>query len=202
MADFAKIIREHGGEISETAINAITSAIKTAVGNEYVEKERYKAKLTEIDTLKEQAQTADDKATTAEKWQDKYNSLKADFDKYKGDVQAKETKAAKEKAYREALKDANLNEKGVEKALKYADWDKIELDEDGKLKDAKSHVKNAREEWAEYVVKNGQRGAETHNPPENGGGGRTYKTKDEIMKIADTVERQKAIADNHELFGF
>jgi hypothetical protein len=202
MADFAKIIREHGGEISETAINAITSAIKTAVGNEYVEKERYKAKLTEIDTLKEQAQTADDKATTAEKWQDKYNSLKADFDKYKGDVQAKETKAAKEKAYREALKDANLNEKGVEKALKYAEWDKIELDEEGKLKDAKSHVKNAREEWAEYVVKNGQRGAETHNPPENGGGGRTYKTKDEIMKIADTVERQKAIADNHELFGF
>ena len=202
MADFAKIIREHGGDISETAINAITSAIKTAVGNEYVEKERYKAKLTEIDTLKEQAQTADDKATTAEKWQDKYNSLKADFDKYKGDVQAKETKAAKEKAYREALKDANLNEKGVEKALKYADWDKIELDEEGKLKDAKSHVKNAREEWAEYVVKNGQRGAETHNPPENGGGGRTYKTKDEIMKIADTVERQKAIADNHELFGF
>lgn len=202
MADFAKIIREHGGDISETAINAITSAIKTAVGNEYVEKERYKAKLTEIDTLKEQAQTADDKATTAEKWQDKYNSLKADFDKYKGDVQAKETKAAKEKAYREALKDANLNEKGVEKALKYAEWDKIELDEDGKLKDAKSHVKNAREEWAEYVVKNGQRGAETHNPPENGGGGRTYKTKDEIMKITDTVERQKAIADNHELFGF
>jgi hypothetical protein len=202
MADFAKIIREHGGDISETAINAITSAIKTAVGNEYVEKERYKAKLTEIDTLKEQAQTADDKATTAEKWQDKYNSLKADFDKYKGDVQAKETKAAKEKAYREALKDANLNEKGVEKALKYAEWDKIELDEEGKLKDAKSHVKNAREEWAEYVVKNGQRGAETHNPPENGGGGRTYKTKDEIMKIADTVERQKAIADNHELFGF
>lgn len=27
-------------------------------------------------------------------------------------------------------------------------------------------------------------------------------TKEEIMKIKDTTERQKAIADNHELFGF
>ena len=59
-------------------------------------------------------------------------------------MEKERTRTAKEKAYRDALKDANLNEKGVEKALKYADWEKIELDDDGKLKDAKSHVKEVR----------------------------------------------------------
>ena len=200
MADFAKIIKEHGGDIPETAINAITSAIKTAVGNEYVEKERYKAKLTEIDTLKDQVQTADDKATTAGKWQEKYNDLKESFDKFKEGIAQEKAKVAKVNAYREALKDANLSEKGVEKAIKYAEWDKIELDDDGKLKDAKNHVKEAREEWAEYVVKSGKKGAETHNPP--GGASGTKLTEEDIYKtdehgryVMDALERQKALAE-------
>ena len=201
MADFAKIIKEHGGDISETAINAITSAIKTAVGNEYVEKERYKAKLTEIDNLKDKVQTADDKATTAEKWKEKYDDLKTEFDTFKNGIEAEKAKKAKEDAYREALKDANLNEKGIEKAVKYAEWDKIELDDKGKLKDAKDHVKNAREEWAEYVVKTMTQGATTTTPPANNGNG-SGMTVEEIMKIEDTTARQKAIAENHELFGF
>ena len=201
MADFAKIVKEHGGDISETAINAITSAIKTAVGNEYVEKERYKAKLTEIDNLKDKVQTADDKATTAEKWKEKYDDLKTEFDTFKNGIEAEKAKKAKEDAYREALKDANLNEKGIEKAVKYAEWDKIELDDKGKLKDAKDHVKNAREEWAEYVVKTGTQGATTTTPPANNGNG-SGMTVEEIMKIEDTTARQKAIAENHELFGF
>jgi hypothetical protein len=129
-----------------------------------------------------------------------YDKLKAEFDKYKADVEAEHTKAAKEKAYREALKDANLNEKGIEKALKYAEWDKIELDDDGKLKDAKSHVKAAREEWAEYIVKAGTKGAETSNPP--GGSGGTKLTREDIYKrddsgrfLLDASARQKALQE-------
>ena len=83
---------------------------------------------------------------------EEYKAGRADFDKYKGDVGEKETKAAKEAAYRAILKDANLSEKGIEKAIKYADWDKIELDTDGKLKGANDHIKAVREEWAEYVT--------------------------------------------------
>ena len=201
MADFENIVKNHSEGLSETAINALVSAIKTAVGNEYVDKERYKAKLSEIDLLKEKQQTAEDDATTASKWKDKYDGLKAEFEKFKGDVKAKETQELKEKAYRDALKDANLTEKGVEKALKYADWGTVELDDDGKLKDAKSHIKAVREEWAEYVNKTGQQGAYTATPPSRGSGNGGI-TKDDIMKIEDTTERQKAIAENHELFGF
>lgn len=150
--------------------------------------DKLKSVQTELDDLK--------KATAGKD----YDALKKEYEDFKAEVAEKETKAAKEKAYREALKDANLNEKGIEKALKYANWSGLELDEDGKLKEAKAHIKEAKEEWAEYVVKGGTQGAQTPNPPANTGG--NGKTKEEIMKIADTAERQKAIAENHELFGF
>lgn len=129
-----------------------------------------------------------------------YEKLKGEFDKYKTDVQAKETKALKEAAYRAVLKDANLSEKGIEKAIKYADWDKIELGEDGKLKGANDHIKAVREEWAEYVTTTTTTGAKTSTPPANNGG-KTGKTKEEIMAIRDPAVRQAEIAKNPEAFG-
>ena len=129
-----------------------------------------------------------------------YDRLKDEFDKYKTDVQAKETKAAKEAAYRAILKDANLSEKGIEKAVKYAEWDKIELGEDGKLKGANDHIKAVREEWAEYVTTTTTTGAKTSTPPANNGG-KTGKTKEEIMAIRDPAVRQAEIAKNPEAFG-
>ena len=36
-------------------------------------------------------------------------------------------------------------------------------------------------------------------PPQTG---KVTKTKEEIYAIKDTAQRQKAIAENHELFGF
>ena len=129
-----------------------------------------------------------------------YDKLKDEFDQYKNDVQAKETKAAKEAAYRAILKDANLSEKGIEKAVKYAEWDKIELGEDGKLKGANDHIKAVREEWAEYVTTTTTTGAKTSTPPANNGG-KTGKTKEEIMAIRDPAVRQAEIAKNPEVFG-
>lgn len=98
------------------------------------------------------------------------------------------------------MKDANLSEKGIEKAIKYADWDKIELDTDGKLKGANDHIKAVREEWAEYVTTTTTTGARTSTPPANNGG-KTGKTKEEIMAIRDPAVRQAEIAKNPEAFG-
>ena len=96
-----------------------------------------------------------------------YDKLKGEFDQYKNDVQEKETHSKKVEAYKAILKDANLSEKGIEKAIKYADWDKIELDADGKLKGANDHIKAARDEWAEYVTTTTTTGAKTSTPPAN-----------------------------------
>lgn len=135
---------------------------------------------------------------------DEYKALKADFDKYKAEVTERETKATKETAYRAILKDANLSEKGIEKAVKYAEWDKIELDADGKLKGASDHIKAVREEWAEYVTTTTTTGAKTSTPPANNGGTKLTKAeiyaKDEHGRYKlSTAERQKALAENPEL---
>ena len=140
------------------------------------------------------------KAKGDDGWKEKHDKLKVEFDNYKNDVEAKETHNKKVEAYKSILKDANLSEKGIEKAIKYAEWDKIELGEDGKLKDANDHIKAAREEWAEYVTTTTTTGAKTSTPPANNGG-KTGKTKEEIMAIRDPAVRQAEMAKNPEAFG-
>ena len=132
---------------------------------------------------------------------EEYKTLKQSFDDYKAEVAAKETKAAKEAAYRAILKDANLSEKGIEKAIKYAEWDNIELEADGKLKGASDHIKAVKEEWAEYVTTTTTTGAKTSNPPANKGGAKL--TKEDIYKkdergryVMSASERQKALVEN------
>ena len=184
--------------IEEEKIDQIIEAHSETVDSLKADRDSYKE---DAEKLKDVQKELDDlKAKGDDGWKEKHDRLKDEFDKYKTDVQAKETKAAKEAAYRAILKDANLSEKGIEKAIKYAEWDKIELGEDGKLKGANDHIKAAREEWAEYVTTTTTTGAKTSTPPANNGG-KTGKTKEEIMAIRDPAVRQAEIAKNPEAFG-
>ena len=184
--------------IEEEKIDQIIEAHSETVDSLKADRDSYKE---DAEKLKDVQKELDDlKAKGDDGWKEKHDALKAEFDQYKNDVQAKETKAAKEVAYRAILKDANLSEKGIEKAIKYADWDKIELDADGKLKGANDHIKAVRDEWAEYVTTTTTTGARTSTPPANNGG-KTGKTKEEIMAIRDPAVRQAEIAKNPEAFG-
>ena len=147
------------------AVDKIIDGHLTSVNALREDVAKYKADAEKLPTV--QKELDDMKANSNDDWKEKHDRLKDEFDKYKTDVQAKETKAAKEAAYRAILKDANLSEKGIEKAVKYAEWDKIELDEDGKLKGANDHIKAVREEWSEYVTTTTTTGAKTSTPPAN-----------------------------------
>ena len=188
--------------IEEEKIDQIIEAHSETVDSLKADRDSYKE---DAEKLKDVQKELDDlKAKGDDGWKEKHDRLKEEFDQYKNDVQAKETKAAKEAAYRAILKDANLSEKGVEKAIKYADWDKIELGEDGKLKDANDHIKAVREEWAEYVTTTTTTGAKTSTPPANNGGAKLTKAeiyaRDEHGRYKlSTSERQKALAENPEL---
>jgi hypothetical protein len=200
--DIIEILKKHvdeGGNISATKFTDVANAINNAVGKEFVEKKRYNDKLTEIDALKGEKQNAEDKATSAEKWKTKYDALKDDFEAYKKDITAKETKATRTNAYKELLKQAGVSEKRLDAILKVSDIDSLEMGDDGKFKDADKILENIKTEWADFITTTETHGASTATPPSNNGGGKM--TKAEIMKIKDTSERQKAIAENHELFG-
>ena len=188
--------------IEEEKIDQIIEAHSETVDSLKADRDSYKE---DAEKLKDVQKELDElKAKGDDGWKEKHDRLKDEFDKYKTDVQAKETKAAKEAAYRAVLKDANLSEKGIEKAIKYAEWDKIELGEDGKLKGANDHIKAAREEWAEYVTTTTTTGAKTSTPPANNGGSKLTKAeiyaRDEHGRYKlSTAERQKALAENPEL---
>lgn len=188
--------------IEEEKIDQIIEAHSETVDSLKADRDSYKE---DAEKLKDVQKELDDlKAKGDDGWKEKHDRLKEEFDQYKNDVQENETKAAKEAAYRAVLKDANLSEKGIEKAIKYAEWNKIELDADGKLKGANDHIKAVREEWAEYVTTTTTTGAKTSTPPANTGGAKMTKAeiyaKDEHGRYKlTTAERQKALAENPEL---
>lgn len=157
----------------------------------------YKADAEKLADVEKELETL--KAKGDNGLQQKYDDLKAEYEKYKTDIKNEKVLENKKSAYRELVKDAGLSDKGIEKVLKYADWSKIEVDSDGKIKEAKDLLKEVREEWSEYVVKESETGAKVITPPANNGSSK-YTSKAEIMKIKDTAERQKAIAENVELF--
>lgn len=191
-ATIRNLAKESGVEIPKELEDALVSEHLTA-RNAYAE-EQVKAELEKQPVAK--AENVKDS--------EEYKTLDKAFKDYKAEVAAKETKAAKEAAYRAILKDANLSEKGIEKAIKYAEWDKIELEADGKVKGASDHIKAVKEEWAEYVTTTTTTGAKTSTPPANNGGDKLtkadiYKKDDKGRYVMSTAERQKALAENPDL---
>ena len=175
-ATIRNLAKDSGVELPKELEDALVSEHLTA-RDAYAE-EQVKAEL-----AKQPAEKAGNVKDSEE-----YKTLKKSFDDYKAEVAAKETKAAKEAAYRNILKDANLSEKGIEKAIKYAEWDKIELEADGKLKGASDHIKAAKEEWAEYVTTTTTTGAKTSTPPANNGNSGVTKEDFQKMSYKDRLQ--------------
>lgn len=135
-----------------------------------------------------------------EPYKKKYEDVKKEFDDYKADITAKNTRAKVTEAYKKILKDAKIADKYVGVILKATDLSAYKLDEEGNLEGAEEAKTKAAEEWSEFVEKTSAKGKEIEKPPANNGGGKI--TKEDILKIKDRNERQKAISENHELFGY
>lgn len=130
----------------------------------------------------------------------KYDAIKEEFDSYKEGIENEKTKAKKVNAYKEALKAAGIADKRIDVVTKASGSviDGIEFDDDGKVKDSDKLNSTIKEEWGDFIVSTGERGAKTPTPPANGNG---TMSRSEIMKIANRDERRQAIANNLDAFG-
>ena len=173
------------------AIRADRDALKDEV-------KKYKADSDKLAAAEKELSELKDKAGQPDAYKGKYDKLKKEFDTYKGEVTAKETKDAKTKAYRDLLKEIGVSEKRLDAVLRIADLDSFELEE-GKIKDVDELKAKAKEEWSDYIVSETTKGAKTATPPTNVGGNKM--TKDQIMQIKDAETRQKAMLENREAFG-
>lgn len=134
---------------------------------------------------------------------EEYDKLKAEYDDYKGDIQAKATKTAKEHAFREVLKAQNVANDWIDTIIQAssADIDGIELDKDGKISNTDKIAEGVKTKWAKCIETTTVKGVKFENPPNNGGNSKMtkadiYKKDENGRYVLSTEERQKALVEN------
>ena len=198
MAFTRKMLKAMG--IEDEKIDQIIDAHSETVDALKADRDAYKEDAAKLAAVQKELDEL--KAKGDDGYKAKYEAEKAAHDALKADIAAKETKKVKTDAYRELLKGANIDEKRIATILRAEapTIDKIELDADGKIKNAEQYTQSIKSDWADFIVTQSAKGTNTATPPANGGAA-TTKTKEDILKIKDAGERQKAIAENPTLFG-
>lgn len=182
-------------EIPAEKIDEIINAHSETVNALKEERDKYKSDTEKLPQIEKDLKSAN--AKIAEFGEDdtkqKYSELKEKFDNYKKDVEAKASRSAKETAYKKLLADAGIPEKRFGTILKVTNLDEINLDKEGLIKGADKVEESIKSEWSDFIVTQSTKGADTPKPPTSTGG--VLKTRDEIMGIKDTAERQAAWAE-------
>lgn len=187
-ADQISAIIEAHTETVEGLKASVKEAEKKAEGYDALVAEKGKLEK-KYEALKE--------ASGSDDWKAKYEKEKADFKAYKDEQANKKAMDDKKAVYTKLLKDAGISEKRIDSILRVTDFTNMELGEDGKLKDVNEQT--IKDDWGDFITSEETKGVKTKTPTGSASGA---KTKDEILAITDTTERQAAMIENHELFGF
>lgn len=178
-----------------TAHTEVTDALKA-------DRDKYKEDAEKLPSVEQELQSIKDDG-----YKEKYEKEHKDFEAYKSAQDAKESARAKTSAFKKVLKEVGISDKRIDAVLKVSKdaINGIEFDDDGKIKGLEDLKKSVKDEWSEFVVKTEEHGTNTAEPPANtGGGGMTkaeiYKKDEKGNYVHSTAERQKAIAENPELF--
>ena len=134
-----------------------------------------------------------------EDYKAKYDKEHQDFQAYKDGIAKKEAAAAKEKAARAYFESKGIPAKSMGLVIRGAkgEIDGLELDGE-KIKDASALDSLLDGDYKGLIGKVKESGTNTQNPPETSG---SKMTKEQIVAIKDTAQRQKAMFDNAEWFG-
>lgn len=196
MALTRKLLKGMG--LTDEQVDTIIEAHTDTVDGLKAEVARYKPDAEKLSDVQKELNEL--KAISDGDFKQKYEDEHKAFEDYKREQTAKESRDAKKDAFKTLLKEVGVSEKRLDAVLKVSDIDAIELDKDGNIKGADKLKDTVKNEWADFITTTTTQGATTSNPPANNGG-KTTMTKDEIMNIRDTTERQQAIAANPQLFG-
>lgn len=194
MALTRKLLKGMG--LTEEQMDTIIEAHTETVEGLKADVTRYKAAAEKLPGV--QKDLDDLRAAKDGGYKEKYEKEHLDFEAFKAAQTAKESKAAKETAYRAVLESIGLKGKKLQDAiLASVKWEDVELAQDGKIKDAASLETTIKTDWADYIDVKSKGGAHVDDPPGGGGGKLSRK---EILEIKNPAERQKAIAENIDVF--
>ena len=165
--------------IEDDKIDQIIDAHTDTVNALKEERDKYKADAEKLPAVQKELDEFKKAEGKDDAWKLKYDAkveeldaLQKEYEKYKSGVVEKETKAAKREAYKALLKKAGVSEKRIESVLKVsgAEVDKVEMTEEGAIKGAEALEKAIKEEWADFIVSETKKGADTATPPAKSGG--------------------------------
>nr|DAT60617.1 MAG TPA: minor structural protein [Caudoviricetes sp.] len=163
----------------------------------------------EQDDLKEQLKNAQDDLKDAQKngggddseWKKKYESERDAFKKFKDEQTAKDSRTAKEAAYKKLLEESKVSAKVIDNVLKVTNLDDIELDDKGQIKEASEVKKKIESDWSGFIEKSSTTGADVKKPTANDGGTGSYTSREEARKgVKSTAEMMKRIRENPQLY--
>lgn len=181
-----------------TGHNATVDALKDDIADLKANSQNYADMKTKFDAQAQELKSVKKRLAETDDYKGKYETVKKEYDDYKSDVDGKEKKAQSDTAFKKWLISQGYSETGAGKIVKYGGY-APEFDKDGNIKNADKLSESVKGEWGEYHGTTRVEGAKTATPPQNTGG--KSITKEEIMNIKNTAERQKKIAENPELFG-
>lgn len=201
MALTRKLLKGLG--LTDEQVDTIIEAHTDTVDGLKADLSKYKTDAEKLSSVQKELDEL--KAKGDDGWKEKHDKLKVEFEKYKDDIEAKETKANKEKAVRAFYESKGITGKNLEIAMRgsRAEIDGIELD-GGKIKDASTLDALVKGDFSGLVATTTKKGADTANPPANNGGDKLtkadiYKKDDKGRYVMSTAERQKALAENPNL---
>lgn len=180
-----------GMNLTEEQVGAIIDAHKETVDALKEQRDSFKAEADKLPGLQKEL----DGFRNGKDWKGEYDRLTKEFSDYKAEVAGKETLAMKQNAYRKLLKAENIPDKFHDRIIKMTEFDKMEMDGDA-IKDENGARAGIKTEWGEYVATGNSQADKPDAPPH----GDNHMTKQEILAIKDTTERQKMIAANLDLF--
>lgn len=195
MALTRKLLKGMG--LTDEQVDTIIEAHGDTVDGLKNDIQRYKADAEKLPGV--QKELDDLKKDNGDDFKARYEKERQDFQAYKDGIAKKEAAAAKEKAARAYFESKGIPAKSMGLVIRGAKGEIESLELDGeKIKDASALDSLLDGDYKGLIGKVKESGMNTQNPPETSG---SKMTKEQIMAIKDTAQRQKAMFDNAELFG-
>lgn len=155
--------------LEESVVNSLAETINAEIPKEFVKKDQYNKKVQLIDSMQEQINDFEAKASNVkeDEYKAKYEALVGEFDQYKADIENKEVLATKSSLLKDKLKESGIsNPKLVDLLAKEFDVNSLEVEE-GNIKDWENVLNPIKENYSDFFAVETTAGVEPNTPPQN-----------------------------------
>lgn len=129
-----------------------------------------KIEAAKVPELEKQVKDFENKSDSS----DELEKVKSEFEEYKKQVAAEKVTTSKKAQLKSLLTELGINEKVLDKVVSMTDIEKLELDDEGKIKDSDKLSETLKNDWSDFITKTDEKGTTPTNPPAANGKEKDY----------------------------